>query len=559
MFAVGTNLAPVVLIAVLITIHEFGHFIVAKACGVRVRVFSIGIGGRMVGFKYGDTDYRISWFPFGGYVRMAGADPFMEGGADEDDPRAEGAFMAQPAWKRLLIVFAGPAMNLALPFVVFTTLKMAGEPQPRADVGAVYAGGGAEAGGLLPEDRIVSVEGSPTLTWADLSEAFASSTGDTVDLVVDRGGQQVALALPVGKGDYGDSREPGDFGITSIAPDATVAVDDPASPAGKAGLHTGDLLVSVAGQPVRNWNEVRRILVEATGSEVPITVRRAATDEDGPTVDLSLRRNPAWAPVATPADDELWQTWGLASAMVTVGKFVDGGSAAQDAGVKEGDRILMIDAQPIRVWRDVVLAVVATATGEGSKQTTREMLVTVRRAGQVREIAVTPKVIEDTDEFGTYRWRPLLGISYGGTNVAPPLIPRPYPFPEALARASDEVVLVSGMIVETLGKLTTGEAAPQDTLGGPVEMIRQAKAAAERGIFDWARLLGLFSISLGIINLLPIPVLDGGQIVMYVAEWVRGRPLPLVLRERAQQAGVIFLVLLMLFVLVFDIHRAAVG
>lgn len=558
MFGVATSLAALLLIAALITIHEFGHFIVAKACGVRVKVFSVGIGGRLVGFKWGDTDYRLSMFPFGGYVRMAGADPFMEGGADDDDPRAEGAFMAQPAWKRLLIVFAGPAMNLALPFVVFTTLKMAGEPQPRAEVGSVYAEGGAAAAGVLPEDHIVSVEGVDTLTWADVTEAFASSTDSALDLVVDRAGERVPLTIPVVKGDYGDARDPYDFGITSVAPDTTVAVDDPASPAGRAGLETGDIVTSVNGTPVRSWNEVRRLLLGAP-AEARLDVRRAGSAPESSVTALTLRRDPTWAPTLTPVDDTLWQAWGLASGMVAVGEFGKDGSAASEAGVLQGDRLLAIDEQPIHVWRDVVLAVAASATGKGSEQTTREMTVSVRRAGEIHEIRVTPKVVEDTDELGRYRWRPLLGIGSGGGTVVPPLVPRPYGFPEALGRATDEVMLVSGFIVEQLGKLTTGEAAPQESLGGPVEIFRQTRAAAERGIFDWARQLGLFSISLGIINLLPIPVLDGGQIVMYLAEWVRGRPLPLVLRERAQQAGIIFLVLLMLFVLVFDIHRAAVG
>lgn len=559
MFGVATSLAALLLIAALITIHEFGHFIVAKACGVRVKVFSVGIGGRMVGFRRGDTDYRISWFPFGGYVRMAGADPFMEGGADDDDPRAPGAFMAQPAWKRLLIVFAGPAMNLALPFVVFTALKMAGEPQPRADVGAVHAGGGAAAAGVLPEDHIVSVEGVETLTWADVSEAFAASTDSALDLVVERAQERVSLTIPVTPGDYGGARDPYDFGITSIAPDTTVTVDDPASPAGRAGLGTGATIVSVDGVSVRTWNEVRRLLLAAQGPEARLEARGAGADADGPVAAFTLRRDPAWAPTLTPVDDALWQAWGVVSGMVAVGEFAKDGSSASDAGVKEGDRLLAIDGQPIHVWRDVVLAVAASATGKGSEQTTREVTVSVRRAGVVSDFRVTPKVVEDTDELGRYRWRPLLGIGSGGGTVVPPLVPRPYAFPDALGRATDEVVLVSGFIVEQLGKLTTGEAAPQESLGGPVEIFRQTRAAAERGIFDWARQFGLFSISLGIINLLPIPVLDGGQIVMYLAEWVRGRPLPLILRERAQQAGIIFLVLLMLFVLVFDIHRAAVG
>jgi regulator of sigma E protease len=574
MLSVGTNLAAVLLIAALITIHEFGHFIVAKACGVRVKVFSVGIGGRLFGFRWGDTDYRVSWFPFGGYVRMAGADPFMEGGADDEDPRAPGGFMAQPAWKRLLIVFAGPAMNLVLPFVVFTALKVAGEPQPQAEVGVVYADSIAAAAGVQAEDEITSVDGTPTRTWYDVIAAFSASKGPAVDLVVERQGTAVPLALDVVKGDYGDARDPYDFGLGNVAPDPTVAVDDPASPAGRAGLHTGDTLTKVDGQPVRNWNEVRRLALAAAGRPLEVEVRRASAKDAASEVDtdaapavdpdptvtpvetLTLAPDPTWAPAPEPADDALWRSWGIASATLTVGSFSKDAAAAK-AGVSTGDRLLAVDARPVLTWRDVVRAVGDSATGEGTELAAHPLAITVRRAGQVLHVDVTPDVVKDTDELGRYRRHPLLGIGGAGTMVAAPMIPRPYPLGEAMAGATQETVTVASFIVEQLGKLTTGEAAPEESLGGPVEIFRQTKAAAQRGIFDYARHLGLFSISLGIINLLPIPVLDGGQFVMYLAEWIRGRPLPLVLRERAQQAGVIFLVLLMLFVFVFDIHRYA--
>jgi regulator of sigma E protease len=122
-------------------------------------------------------------------------------------------------------------------------------------------------------------------------------------------------------------------------------------------------------------------------------------------------------------------------------------------------------------------------------------------------------------------------------------------------RAVDETVTLGGFILEQVGLLFTGGAAVSKSLGGPVEIFRQAKMAAERGIFDYARMMGQFSISLGVLNLLPIPVLDGGSIAMYTAEWIRGRRLPERVRERLQQVGLLFLVTLILFVAVFDIHR----
>lgn len=558
MSGLTNSLAAVALIAALIAIHEFGHFLAAKALGVRVRVFSIGIGARAFGFRWGDTDYRVSWIPFGGYVAMAGSDPFMDGGADEDDdPNAPGAFLSKPAWARVIIVLAGPVMNLVLPFVVFTGLKVAGDPQPRAEVGTVYLGSGAAAVGILPEDRIVSVEGTLTRTWLDVSEAFAASTDATIDLVVDRQGVELAIPLPVTPGDYGAARDPYDFGILNSAPDASVTVDDPTSPAGRAGIRTRDRVLRVSGEEVRTWNEVRRLALVAVGGPLALDLERppAARGEEPTPFSVTLQPDAGWSPAATVVDDAAWQAWGLASGMLAVGDFGSGKSAAKDAGVRVGDRILEVDGRPIHIWHDVVRAVAAAAEGEGSGQTTREIRLVVRRDGEVLAVPVTPKVVRDTNELGRYRYRPLLGIASGGVTVGAPMIPRPYPFGEALARATDETVLIGNFMLEQIGKMLTGEAPPQENLGGPVAIFDQARTAAERGAYEFARLLGLLSLSLGIINLLPIPVLDGGRLLMYLAEWIRGRPLPAVILERAQQAGVIFLVLLMLFVFANDLRR----
>ncbi len=567
-----SGLLPIVaalgLIAVLITIHEFGHFIVAKLFKVDVRVFSIGMGKRLFGVTWRGTDYRVSMLPLGGYVRMAGADPFSESGRDDvdedgvsNDSSAVGAFLAKPAWQRLLIMAAGPAMNLALPFFVFTVLLVAGEPQPDAVVGTVREGTPAASAGIQAEDRIVSVAGTPVATWVDVSEAFETAPHAVPLVVRDREGveRSVVLAAPrTPAADPGDGRDPWDYGLRLVAPDPHVSVDDPASPAAKAGLTSGDVLLAVGDTPVANWNEVTRLLASPT---TPVRLRWRAGEGDEATERTAvLQPDPGWearaASTATTADDATWRAWGLANADTTVGSYAKDASAGRKAGMEMLDRVLLVNGVSMRRWSDLLTEISNAADGAGETMKARPVTITVRRDGVVKELTVTPDVVRDTNVYGRYRWRPRIGIGSLGDIAEPPKVRRPYPLPQAFERANRETVLIARMMVTQLGKMFTNEAPLSENLGGPIEFFRQSKAAAERGIFDWARQLGVFSISLGIINLLPVPVLDGGQIVMYAAEWLRGRPLPLNVRERLQQVGVLFLVSLMLFAFVNDSIRA---
>ena len=230
-------------------------------------------------------------------------------------------------------------------------------------------------------------------------------------------------------------------------------------------------------------------------------------------------------------------------------------SPAFTAGLRSGDRFLRLDGKLVRTWSDVIEGVRATMDGDGEAATARPMSLEVVRAGEVIAITLTPTVIRDTNALGRYYFRPILGVTRMGTLVDGPSIRVYYSFGAAVSRAWDETTRLSGYVLEQVGKLVTGAAAVQKSLGGPVEMVRQASSAAEQGIFVWARLMGMLSISLGIINLLPVPVLDGGQFLFYAVEGLRGRPLSLAVREKAQQIGVLFLVLLMMSVLFFDLRR----
>lgn len=552
----GTLLA----IAALVTFHEFGHFIVAKALGVYVRVFSLGFGGRAFGVKWGGTDYRVSWIPFGGYVRMAGGDPFAEGGAEPDEEGPvphDQQFMSKAPWKRLLIVLAGPAFNLALPFALFTVLGVLGEPQPRAEVGSVDAASEAAKQGIQVGDRITAVDGAPMTSWYDVIDAFRTSTGEAVTLDLTRNGTPTSARLAfkdvegVEAAVFVGDRSPYDFGIGNLSPDTTVAVDDPSSPAGRAGLMTGDVVRSVAGTPVRSFHDMTAALLalpDGVGTRADIGVTRG--DEE---LSLSMTSS-IWATSVQGADDGLWQRWGIATATVTIDN-IEPDSAAEKAGLSSGDRVLAVNDTAIHAWYDVVRSVAEAGTGEGQTITARPLSITFRRAGEVHTLTVTPDVVTDSDELGRYHTRARLGIGGGGAMLATQDIPRVYPLPEAFRRSVDQTVRISSYIVETLSKLVIGQRDFTKTLGGPVAIFQQMKQAADHGVFDLFRQIGVLSLSLGIINLVPIPILDGGQIFMYVAEWLRGRPLPLRIRERAQQAGIIFVVLLMLAVTLKDIVK----
>lgn len=554
--------AAVVLVGLLVFIHEFGHFIVAKACGVGVPVFSIGFGRRIAGVQIGDTDYRLSALPFGGYVMLAGSDPFGYVEDESQDIPAEKAFLNKPVWQRLLVIGAGPAFNLALPFVVFTLVLMAGEPQPGNEVGMVAEDGVAASLGIEPGDRIVSIDGVPTPTMGKVYDGVSTLAPGTHTLVVADGGGERSLSLEV----------PDDglksLGIGSARPAAVVGVDDPASPAGRAGVRTGDRIVAIGGVEVEDWVDVQQAFEAATGA-----LELRLSGEDGEERTATITPDAAWAPRGFVRTDTPSAAWGLLPAEL----FVDAVSAsvqdeggvftgcapapepppspAQLAGVQDGDRFLTIDGAPIARWDDVIDKVAASMDGEGEAATARPLTLELVRGGQVVSLEMTPKVVETTNVMGDFVRRPMIGVYRLGRTVGGPEVREYYAFPDAVSRSVDETLWLGTMMVEQIGKLVTGEASVRKSVGGPVEMVRQASAAAKRGIFEYARLMGILSISLGIVNLLPVPVLDGGQLLFFLLEAVRGRPVSVALRERAQQIGVIFMVVLMISVLVMDLQK----
>jgi regulator of sigma E protease len=542
-----------VMVGVLVVMHELGHFLFARLFGVGTPIFSIGLGPRLFGWRWKDTDFRVSLLPIGGYVLLAGADPFGEEDPDSVvDPRRD--FMRKPVWQRLVIMAAGPAMNLALPFALFTVVLMFGEPTEDNVVGTVYPGTVAASVGLHPGDEIVRVGGERTEVWDDVLWALRDHAGQAVALEVRRADRDLVLELPADAIVFtANQRVDTDrMGFMEDVRSSRIGVSDPNSPAWRAGVRPNDAIVKVDGEDVRTWKDLQSALTPGVPHEVELA-RYAEGKVDRTTV--TLTPDPAWKPAA---DDPAPDPWGLVHSEVFAWSL-EPGSAAEKAGVQVGDRLVAIDGHPVATWWDVLARVRDTVDDTGPEVVPRELDLDVVRAGERLTLRFRP-TIEREVVPGAVIWRPLMGIGRAGDAfVSGPVVRKYYGPVEAVSRATDEGMEVLRDTLAALWNLLAFKAPLEESLGGPIEIFRAAGESARVGIFAYVRMMGLISFSLGIINLLPVPVLDGGQILFYAIEGIRGRPLPLALRERIQMVGVLALAALFLTVMVLDVTRLFSG
>jgi regulator of sigma E protease len=549
--------AGIAMIGFLVVVHEFGHFVIAKWFGVGVPVFSVGMGPRVWGFEHNGTDYRISAVPVGGYVQLAGADPFGDADFEIDLPDEEN-FMKKPVWQRLLVMLGGPLFNLATPFLVFTAVLMLGEPHADTVIGEVYPGSTAASVGFRAGDEVTAVNGQPVATWAELRDVIEAH-GAPVDTTFTVQGEGAARELRVPSTDL--PFRIGEFdslalGISHFRQSARVGVDDPNSPGAVAGVQVGDGVVAVDGTSIRTYRE---LLAALDGERHALQIKRQVGDD---LVDLHVTiEASAWVP----PEDDLWgNRWGLVPVEVFVWDFQDhpesGPSPAREQGIARGDRVWAVDGTRIAAFHGLKSAVLATTPSETSARTKpRELKVVVKRDGVLKSMTFTPRM-DRVPAPGGIKYEPFIGVRLlpdatldGNTR------PVYYGPIEAAQRSVPQVGRAFRDSIKGLMSLITGETRIREGLGGPVAIFSIAAKVAERGLYSYARLVGIFSISLGLINLLPIPALDGGQILFYSVEGLRGRPLPLALRERIQMAGVLFLVGLMLLVTVFDVNRFLFG
>jgi len=560
-----TLVAVIPMLGILIVVHELGHFLVAKACGVRVLKFSIGFGAP-IGFgkfrtrwEKNGTEYVIGWIPLGGFVRMLGEpmpgdEEFME--PVPEDARDDEFLERKPVWQKLAVVFAGPAMNLFLPVVCLIGILWNGVDRFDAVVGMVESGSPAAMSGLRPGDRILSVDGSAVSFFEEVIEPVSDrEPGGRVLLGVDREGErfdvEVSVAAQMIRNAYGTFEEVGWIGIGNERLEARLGLPDRESAAWEAGLRSGDRVVSVGGTEVEGWEAFREAHAEAAASG------RGAGDA---TVVWQIARDTERVDTAAPAtgelenaiDEELIETFevvlparrnlasiGVVPATILVAE-VSADRPASIAGLRRGDLVLAVDGAAVGSFRSFVSRVQTSAGRELVLTYARDGLTQTTRLAAREEVVAGRYDIEGMEEriyqIGLAPWRTWLG----GATV-PQQIRNPVEsIPQAFVMTWD----MTGRYLEGLSRVFTGDVGA-DKLSGPIGIARIARKSLDRGFEEYLWMMMLISINLGILNLLPIPILDGGQALIYSIEGIKRSPLSMRSREMASSFGFAVLMLLM--------------
>ena len=445
-FALTATLSMLVVLGIMVLVHEFGHFAVAKLCGVRVEVFSIGFGKRLFGFKRGDTDYRISLLPLGGYVKMTGENP------NEEHSGEPGEFTSHPRWQRILIGIAGPAANFILAFALMTGFYMMHDevplyPSMAAIPDFVPDNTPAALAGIKAGDRIVLFDGTENPTWEQLRIRALINMNQTVPVVLDRNGERINTQLHIENKDRGDDFDMPDLGLLPRVQETPLVVKaiEPNMPALKAGLQPGDKILSVNGMELHSVYAVLAYLQQDSGKPVVLKVSR-----DGQIIDLNL-----------------------------VPAMTDDGA---------GHHIYRLGFEPMQP------------------------------PFKVQQLGLIPAVRQS--------------LSFNIKN--------------------------SGLILEVLKRMFTRHIA-MENLSGPIGIARQTGLAVTMP--GWQPIIGLMaviSLNLGIFNLLPIPILDGGLILLLMIEGLIRRDINQQFKERIYQVAFVVLVLFAVFVMFNDFAKLSI-
>lgn len=539
---------PIILISSLIFVHELGHFLFAKAFGVKVLTFSLGFGPKVLRLRGRETEYCISLIPLGGYVRMleaAKSDVVLP----EDRRRT---FESLPLYKRIVVVLAGPAMNLVFPVLLYFAVFIGDGPALPPTVGVVLPGHPAD-GKLVPGDRIMAVNGEEVATFDEVKRIITKSPGQVLHFKVFRDNRHVDVEVTnedtLEKRELDITERVGGVGIQPSAPAAVIGVPNSDSPAYRAGLRTFDVITNVGGVPVRRLNDLAVAFRDNAGETLPITYLRPVTVPNalGGLADMAVLEAGVVALTPDAAGTSLVERTGLELADLYVA-VVPEDDYFYKAGLRIGDKVLKVDGEPVAAWSTFRERVLALPDREHTVtyQAARDSVVRTGKFQIRRE--------DFTDEHGQSYSKYVLQLQHWV-----PLAPEDYvehssPIRYAFTKAIEETADVTHFVLVSIVRLIEGRISLK-SLSGPITIYNVAGEEGRKGADHFIWVMALVSINLGLFNLLPIPVLDGGHFLFFVIEGVLRRPVPLRIRELAHVVGMAILLGLTLLAFKNDLEK----
>lgn len=545
---IKTALLAIIPLGFLIFIHELGHFLAAKRAGIKVNTFSLGFGPKVVGFTRGETLYKLSLLPFGGYVSMEGETPTEQTGA-------EGEFGSASLGNRAFVVIAGPAVNLLFGLLaywfVFTVglssdsrsliSSLTGQSlnnQEAVQIGMVDENGPAATAGMLSEDTIVSVNGENIKSWEAFSQGIRINPEKEVEVVLQRNGNlETFTVAPDAVYDLGPR---GSSGRLNVAPldDVIVSNIDNSSLAAQAGIEVGDQIVTINGQKLYGpprfgswiWHP-ESVDPESVWLREKHQTLYNNINKNKDVLEIGVRRGDETLTFTMPVD---WQ--------MILG--VEKGSTAESAGIASRDIIATINGKTVdseSLYSELIAS--------ENSPITLELL----RNGEVKTVTISPDDVSKSDPVGTFYgfgwYNSLSGMTL---NVSEPPIPK-YNVFSAFGKGLEATWLTCTSITRTLEKLIRGQV-PAKFLTGPVGIVDVTSSMFDRmGYTAILFFIGFISINLAIVNLLPIPIADGGHLLFFAIEKIKGSPVPRKAQEIIQQVSVVLIIALFLYITSYDI------
>ncbi len=582
-------------IGLMIFIHELGHFLAAKKIGVGVETFSLGFGPRLFGFKRGETDYRFSAVPLGGYVKLTGENP------DEAKTGSPKELQNRSVFERMIIFGAGVFLNFLFAFITFPIIFTVGVPFIKAEVGEVFTGGPAWKAGLEPGDKVLEVDGNTIYEFNDIPLNIALGNGENCHILIERKGKRFYVDVAPEK-----NMDAGRYQILVSWPTRHTVKIDKGSPAESAGFRDGDRLVSINGAPTGEWLKATDV-----EREKPLLIEVARkTDLGESNIELTL------IPEEVLSDNEY--LIGITQRFNLV-KAIRGSLEDRESGLLPGDFILEINGTPVYSEEDIDLALdrdsdkpigfevlrnnarltvdyeahfrpllkhdlsivpnnrtnsvmimpggaldkmnnsevrdgmfilavnggktetfddISEAVGEASSTTHQ---LTVRHPGEKETRAIEVNAL------------PKSRVRYG-FNFTPDLQIRNLNAPDAIKAGFNCSIYMIKTCYLTLSRILTGDVATKN-LGGIITISRASYSFAELGLARLFFFLAILSINLGFLNILPIPVLDGGHLFFLLIEKIKGSPVSDRIMGYSQIAGMAFVLALLVYVTYNDILR----